>query len=84
MTMYYAVFYSTDGTIHMWPGKTREECFEKLRDMLRSEKCHGRCKRTTIIHRATESEFPFGSPESLNVLPKFDKDLRNGKEEFER
>lgn len=22
MTMYYAVFYSTDGTIHMWPGKT--------------------------------------------------------------
>lgn len=75
--MYYAVFYATDGTIHLWPNETREGCESKLMEMLEDHKTHSRCKRTTIIHRddkaVGEDGFIFGSPNSLNILAKFDK-----------
>ena len=82
--MHYAVFYSKDGTIHLWPGKTKEECAEKLYAMMKDKRVHDRCLRTTVIHRAGDGEFVFGSPESLNVLGRFDKDLKKGKAGFER
>ena len=85
---HYAVFYSKDGTIHLWPGESKEDCERKLYDMLKDKRVHDRCRRTTIIKRDAktvgEEEFVFGSPASLNVLEKFDKDLSRGKVEFEK
>lgn len=85
---YYAVFYSTDGTIHLWAGDSKEDCEEKLFEMLKTKKIHDRCKRTTIICRDAkavgEEGYIFGSPKSLNILERFDKMLKKGQIEYEK
>ena len=84
---YYAVFYSTDGTIHLWPGDSIEACEKKLIHVLQSRKCYKKCKRTTIISRdkkaVGEDGFVFGCPNSRNVLAKFDKMLEAKKIDFD-
>ena len=67
---YYAVFYSKDGSIHLWPGSTQKECLEVLREVASSPKWGPRCMRTTVIKRDMshcKDGFVFGSPKSLNV-----------------
>ena len=85
--IYYAVFYSNDGTIHLWPGKSIEECEKKLIHVLQSKKCYMRCKRTTIISRDKETVgedgYVFGSPNSRNVLDKFNKMLDKKEIDFD-
>lgn len=77
--VYYAVFYSKDGTIHLWPGKSMEDCEKKLIETLRVKKCYDKCRRTTIMSREAKAVgkdgYVFGSPESRNMLSKFDKML---------
>ena len=86
--IYYAVIYCHDGTIHLWPGESKEACEEKLLQVLMDKRCHDRCKRTTIIKRDAKSVgeegYAFGSPESLNMLAKFDKMLKKGEIEYDR
>ena len=38
--MYYAVFYSKDGTIHLWPNETKDGCEEKLLEILKDERVY--------------------------------------------
>ena len=85
--VYYAVFYSIDGTIHLWPGNSVEECEKKLIHVLQSRKCYLKCKRTTIMSRDAkgvgEDGFVFGCPESRNMLPKFEKMLEKKQIDFD-
>lgn len=76
--MYYAVFYSTDGTIHLWPNETKEGCEQKLLDILKDYRVYERCDRTTIIKRELNGDYVFGSPKSLNIKDKFDRLARKG------
>lgn len=73
--MYFAVFYSTDGTIHLWPSDDKKACEAKLLKMLRDPRVYERCARTTIIKREVKDgdSFIFGSPASLNMLTKLKK-----------
>lgn len=67
---YYAVFYSIDGTIHLWPGDTQEECLSKLSKMLEDPKMFDRCESTTVIKRDMDrfnGNYIFGNPKSLNA-----------------
>ena len=67
---YYAVLYAVDGTIHLWPGNSQEECLERLRGILKNEVKNDYCKATTVIKRDM-SNFKdgmiFGNPKSLDV-----------------
>ena len=85
--IYYAVFYSTDGTVHLWPGESVEACEKKLIHVLQCKKCYLKCKRTTIISRdkkaVGENGYVFGDPNSKNVLAKFDKMLETKQIEFD-
>jgi len=84
--MYYAVFYDKDGSVHMWPNESKERCLEVLYETLKCKRNHDRCARTTVITREVPNDFDyyvFGKPESLNVLKKFDKDIKAGKAKFE-
>ena len=81
--MYFAVIYCKDGTIHLWPNSEKEACEEKLYNLLKDKRVYDRTERTTIIKRdIKEGDYVFGSPNSLNVVEKFDKDLKKGKVEF--
>ena len=67
---YYAVFYSKDGTIHLWPGKGQGDCMALLRRMMGDPRCKAKCARTTVIKRDMshcKGGWVFGSPKSLNV-----------------
>ncbi len=68
---YFAVVYCYDGTIHLWPGNTQEECLEKLREMKDHMDVFERMESTTVIKRDM-SNFKdnkiFGCPKSLNVM----------------
>lgn len=78
--MYYATIYCKDKTIHLWPAPTREECEQKLFDLLQDPKVFNRVDRTTIIKREfglSNNEYIFGCPESLNIKPKVEKKLRS-------
>ena len=82
--MYYAVFYSKDGTIHLWPNEDKLACEEKLMGLLKDHRVYERCDRTTIIKRElADGQYVFGSPNSLNAKEKFDKQLKKGMVEFE-
>ena len=82
---YYAVYYNKDGTITLWKGDSREQCHQRLLSVMRIKKWHDRCDRTTIIKRnAKELPYIFGKPESLNILEEFDKQLKKGKECFNK
>ena len=81
-TLHYAVFYSKDGSVHLFPAETREEAVQDLMNCLSHKRWHDRCARTTIIKRQVEDEFIFGKPESLNVLSTFDKKLKKGEIEY--
>lgn len=48
---YYLVIYCNDGTIHLWPAVDKEECLQKLEDMLTYEKVKKVYKDATIIKR---------------------------------
>ena len=67
--MYYAVFYATDGTIHLWPNESKDECEQKLLRMLEKLDVYERCDRTTIIKReiVDGNKYIFGCPKSLNM-----------------
>lgn len=71
MEQYFAVVYCNDGTMHLWPGESKEDCFTKLKKMKESPKIYSRMKATTIIKRNMdnfEDGFIFGSPKSLNIM----------------
>jgi hypothetical protein len=75
---YYAVFYSKDGTIHLWPGEDQPACLQKLRDMMEEDpRVKAACAATTVIKRDM-SHFPdgriFGKPKSLDVKAQIDKE----------
>lgn len=71
MQQYFAVVYCHDGTMHLWPGESKEDCMNKLIEMKENSKIKARMKATTIIKRDmtnfTEG-FIFGNPKSLNVM----------------
>ena len=68
---YFAVVYSPDGTIHLWPGESKEACLNKLRSMRDSPRVHDRMEATTVIKRDM-SNFKdgmiFGCPKSLDMI----------------
>ena len=71
--MYYATIYCKDGTIHLWPAPTREECEAKLYELFEDERILERTDRTTIIKREfglSDNRYIFGCPESLNIKAK--------------
>lgn len=71
MKQYYAVVYCKDGTIHLWPGKSKEDCMEKLTDMKHTEGVSERMESTTVINRDLENckdGYIFGHPKCLDVM----------------
>lgn len=48
---YYLVIYCKDKTIHLWPGDSKQDCLEKLADMLVAENVVKRYENSTIIKR---------------------------------
>lgn len=48
---YYLVIYCKDKTIHLWPGGSKQDCLEKLADMLAAESVMERYESSTIIKR---------------------------------
>ena len=48
---YYLVIYCKDKTIHLWPGDSKQDCLEKLADMMTDQKVMGRYENSTIIKR---------------------------------
>lgn len=68
--MHYLVIYSKDGTIHLWPGHSREECINKAAEMYNKPKVRALIKATTIITRNQPGEFMFGHPKSLDIMQK--------------
>lgn len=85
MTMYYAVIYCKDNTIHLWQSETKEACETKLFNLMKDKRVYDRVERTTIIKRELkdDNKFIFGSPASLDIKTKFDKALKKHKVEFE-
>ena len=68
---YFAVVYCYDGTVHLAPGSTQEECLERLRDMKLNPKTIERMEATTVIKRDMNNfkdDKIFGCPKSLNVM----------------
>lgn len=78
---YYAVFYSKDGTIHLWPSEAKEnqqqDCLDKLKGMIQNDsQIAERCKATTVIKRDMsqfKEGYIFGHSKSLDVAPKEEK-----------
>lgn len=73
MEQYFAVVYCHDGTMHLWPGESKEDCFRKLKEMKDNSKICSRMKATTIIKRDMSNfkeGFIFGNPKSLDVMSK--------------
>ena len=54
MKQFYLVYYAKDGTIHLWPGKSREECAEMGKKMMSDKDRSNYCEATNIICRDTE------------------------------
>ena len=48
---YYLVIYCKDKTIHLWPGDLKQDCLEKLADMMTNQKVMERYENSTIIKR---------------------------------
>ena len=48
---YYIVIYCKDKTIHLWPGDSKQDCLEKLADMMTNQKVMERYENSTIIKR---------------------------------
>lgn len=72
MVKYFAVVYCKDGTSHLWPGDSQEECLDKLME-IRDSKWGQRMLATTVIKRDMDNfkdGLIFGNPKSLNVLSK--------------
>ena len=71
MTKYFAVIYCKDGTIHLCPGDSQEECLNKLKKVSGYNKVKERMSATTVIKRDM-SNFKegriFGCPKSLNIV----------------
>lgn len=71
MDQYFAVIYSKNGEIHLWPGDSQNDCLVELRRVRDSKKWGHVIKSTTVIKRDM-SNFKdgliFGSPKSLNVM----------------
>lgn len=51
MIKFYLVVYCKDETIHLWPGKDKEDCRNKLIDMCKNKKLKDRILSATIIQR---------------------------------
>lgn len=71
MNRYYAVVYCKDGTIHLWPGDSQEECLGALNELKENPKILKRMMSTTVIKRDMDNfkdGLIFGSPKSLNVI----------------
>ena len=68
---YFGVVYCNDGTIHLIPGDTQEQCLERLAMMTNSPRTLQRMESTTVIKRDM-SNFKegkiFGCPKSLDVI----------------
>lgn len=47
--LYYSVIYLKDNTIHLWPGKTKEECEATNKKIIKKYK--DKIKTTKIIKR---------------------------------
>lgn len=48
---YFLVIYCKDGTIHLWPGSSKQDCLEELAGMLAQEEVQKRYDCSTIIKR---------------------------------
>lgn len=48
---YYLVVYCKDKTIHLWPGDSKQDCLDKLADMMTDTKVMSRYEDSTIIKR---------------------------------
>ena len=69
MEKHYLVIYSKDGSIHLWPANSRQECIKKANDMYSKEKVRELIEATTIIRRdIEENKKLFGCPKSLNIM----------------
>jgi len=79
MDKYYTVVYLSDGTIHMWPGDTQDECLAtaaRVRDKNSPTLKDGSfIVATTVIKRDLDSfktvkDVPmiFGSPKTLDAM----------------
>lgn len=69
MITYFAVVYSPDGTIHLWPGENQEQCLNKLKEVYAD--APDRVQATTVIKRDMDNfkdGMIFGNPKSLNVV----------------
>lgn len=83
--MYYAVIYCKDKTIHLWQNESKQECENKLFELLKDKRVYDRVERTTIIKRGIkDGDYVFGCPKSLNIKEKFDKALKKNQVEFEK
>jgi len=83
--MYYAVIYCKDKTIHLWQNESKQECENKLFELLKDKRVYDRVERTTIIKREIkDGDYVFGCPKSLNIKEKFDKALKKNQVEFEK
>ena len=68
MSQYYLVVYCKDGTMHLWPGKDYDACYNKLKKMMNNDKTSPKIKASTIIKRDTSNYregFMFGKKEIL-------------------
>ncbi len=71
---YFAVVYCTKKygySIHLLPGKDKEDCLNNLRKMKENPKTRERMLATTVIKRNMvnfKDGFIFGCPKSLDVL----------------
>jgi hypothetical protein len=48
---YFAVIYCFDGTVHLWPGDTKDDCKKKVDELLNHEKIKPRIRAYNIIKR---------------------------------
>lgn len=48
---YFLTVYCKDGTIHLWPGDSKQDCLMKLADMLTDKRIVERYKDSTVIKR---------------------------------
>ncbi len=63
MTVFYLVFYATDGTIHLLPKQSKEECQQSLQKMFKDKRICDRYKNSMIIKRnldAYDQGYVFG------------------------
>lgn len=68
MKQFYLVYYAKDGTIHLWPAKTQEECIALGKKMMKDKDRFNYCEATNVIFRDTET---FANEKLFGIKDKF-------------